>query len=81
MSWIVPPHSIIDGTKFKTLEELAAYVNALANDLVTYVEYHAWRRCGMLSNYGKTRAVSLDTLLCQLCESVSRKGGRKARAL
>ena len=77
----VPPHSIIDGTKFRSIEELAAYVKALANDPVAYAEYHAWRRCGVLGNYGKTRAASLDTLPCRLCEFVSRKGGRNARAL
>ncbi|OVA01533.1 Glycosyl transferase [Macleaya cordata] len=77
----VPPHSIIDGTKFSSMEELASYVKALANDPVAYAEYHAWRRCGVLGNYGKTRAGSLDTLPCRLCEIVSRKGGRKARTL
>ncbi|XP_059630905.1 alpha-(1,4)-fucosyltransferase-like [Cornus florida] len=76
----VPPHSIIDGTKFGSLEELAIYVRALANDPVAYAEYHAWRRCGVLGNYRKTCAVSLDTLPCRLCEAVSRKGGRNARA-
>ncbi|XP_059631939.1 alpha-(1,4)-fucosyltransferase [Cornus florida] len=76
----VPPHSIIDGTKFSSMEELASYVKALAMDPVAYAEYHAWRRCGVLGNYGKTRAVSLDTLPCRLCEAVSRKGGRNARA-
>ncbi|EEF35535.1 alpha-(1,4)-fucosyltransferase [Ricinus communis] len=76
----VPPHSIIDGTKFQSIEELASYVKTLANDPAAYAEYHAWRRCGVLGNYGKTRAVSLDTLPCRLCEAVSRKGGRNARA-
>ncbi|KAJ4965732.1 hypothetical protein NE237_017581 [Protea cynaroides] len=64
----VPPHSIIDGTKFNSMEELASYVKTVANDPVAYAEYHAWRRCGVLGNYGKTRAVSLDTLPCRLCE-------------
>ncbi|KAF2290960.1 hypothetical protein GH714_017386 [Hevea brasiliensis] len=76
----VPPHSIIDGTKFSSMQELASYVKTLANDPVAYAEYHAWRRCGVLGNYGKTRAVSLDTLPCRLCEAVGRKGGRNARA-
>ncbi|GFY85465.1 fucosyltransferase 13 [Actinidia rufa] len=77
----VPPHSIIDGTKFTSMDALAAYVKALANDPVAYAEYHAWRRCGVMGNYGKARAASLDTLPCRLCEAVSRKGGRNARAL
>jgi len=76
----VPPHSIIDGTKFSSKEELASYLRNLANDPVAYAEYHAWGRCGVLGNYGKTRAASLDTLPCRLCEAVSRKGGRDARA-
>ncbi|KAJ6291566.1 hypothetical protein OIU76_023608 [Salix suchowensis] len=76
----VPPHSIIDGNKFKSMEELASYVKNIASDPVAYAEYHAWRRCGVLGNYGKTRAASLDTLPCRLCEAVSRKGGRNARA-
>ncbi|KAL5704263.1 3-galactosyl-N-acetylglucosaminide 4-alpha-L-fucosyltransferase [Ranunculus cassubicifolius] len=74
----VPPNSIIDGSKFQSMDELAAYVKALANDPVAYAEYHAWRRCGVMGNYGKTRAVSLDSLPCRLCEFVSRKGGRNA---
>ncbi|XP_062097279.1 alpha-(1,4)-fucosyltransferase-like [Humulus lupulus] len=74
----VPPNSIIDGSKFSSLEELASYVRNLANDPIAYAQYHAWRRCGVLGNYGKTRAVSLDTLPCRLCHAVSRKGGRNA---
>ncbi|XP_065008567.1 alpha-(1,4)-fucosyltransferase-like [Musa acuminata AAA Group] len=77
----VPPNSIIDGSKFSSLEELASYVKELADDPIAYAEYHAWRRCGVMGNYGKTRATSLDTLPCRLCEFVSRKGGRNARAL
>lgn len=77
----VPPHSIIDGTRFSSIEQLASYVKSLANDPVAYAEYHAWRRCGVLGNYGKTRAASLDTLPCRLCEAVSRKNGRDAEAL
>ncbi|CAN6440261.1 unnamed protein product [Victoria cruziana] len=72
----VPPNSIIDGTKFASLEELASYVKALANDPVAYAEYHAWRRCGVMGNYHRARAMSLDTLPCRLCEAVSRRGGR-----
>ncbi|KAI5432434.1 hypothetical protein KIW84_036247, partial [Lathyrus oleraceus] len=76
----VPPHSIIDGREFKSLEELATYVKAVANDPIAYAEYHAWRRCGVMGNYAKTRSMSLDTLSCRLCEAVSRKGGRSARS-
>ncbi|KAG6705067.1 hypothetical protein I3842_07G163600 [Carya illinoinensis] len=72
----VPPHSIIDGSKFSSLEGLASHVKTLANDPVAYSEYHAWRRCGVLGSYGKTRALSLDTLPCRLCETVSRRVGR-----
>ncbi|KAJ9564942.1 hypothetical protein OSB04_000908 [Centaurea solstitialis] len=75
----VPPHSIIDGSKFKSIEELASYVKALADDPIAYAEYHAWRRCGVLGNYVNTRAASLDTLPCRLCELVSRRGGRDAK--
>lgn len=77
----VPPNSIIDGSKFGSVEELASYVKAVANDPVAYAEYHAWRRCGVMGNYGKARAASLDTLPCRLCELVSKKGGRNAKAL
>ncbi|KAI4389374.1 hypothetical protein MLD38_001606 [Melastoma candidum] len=76
----VPPHSIIDGNKFGSLEELANYVKSLANDPIAYAEYHAWRRCGVLGNYWKTRSASLDTLPCRLCEAISWKGGRNAKA-
>ncbi|KAK4413336.1 Alpha-(1,4)-fucosyltransferase [Sesamum alatum] len=77
----VPPHSIIDGTQFSSMAQLASYVKSLANDPVAYAEYHAWRRCGVLGNYRKTRAASLDTLPCRLCEAVSRKNGRNAEVL
>ncbi|KAJ6817263.1 alpha-(1,4)-fucosyltransferase [Iris pallida] len=77
----VPPNSIIDGSKFSSLEELASYVKAVADDPVAYAEFHAWRRCGVMGNYGKARAASLDTLPCRLCEFISRKGGRNARTL
>ncbi|XP_065011351.1 alpha-(1,4)-fucosyltransferase-like [Musa acuminata AAA Group] len=76
----VPPHSIIDGSKFSSLEELASYVKELADDPIAYAEYHSWRRCGVMGNYGKTRAASIDTLPCRLCELISRKGGRNARS-
>lgn len=76
----VPPHSIIDGSKFSSLEELASYVKAIANNPVAYAEYHAWRRCGVLGNYRKTRAASLDTLPCRLCEAISKRNGRNAKA-
>ncbi|CAL9186862.1 unnamed protein product [Musa hybrid cultivar] len=74
----VPPHSIIDGSKFRSMEELATYVKSVAEDPVAYSEYHAWRRCGVMGYYGRNRAASLDTLPCRLCEYVSRKGGRGA---
>lgn len=76
----VPPHSIIDGSKFGSLEELASYVKAIANNPVAYAEYHAWRRCGVLGNYRKTRAASLDNLPCRLCEAISKRNGRNAKA-
>ncbi|XP_020595241.1 alpha-(1,4)-fucosyltransferase-like, partial [Phalaenopsis equestris] len=72
----VPPNSIIDGSKFRSMEELASYVKAVADDPVAYAEFHAWRRCGVLGNYGRARAASLDTLPCRLCELVRSKQGR-----
>jgi len=72
----VPPNSIIDASKFSSLKELASYVKALANDPVAYAEYHAWRRCGVLGNFGRAREMSLDTLPCRLCELVSKRGAR-----
>lgn len=77
----VPPNSIIDGSKFETMEELVNYVKEVANDPAAYAEFHAWRRCGVLGNYGRVREASLDTLPCRLCEFVSRKGGRNAISL
>ncbi|KAL8059876.1 hypothetical protein ABFX02_03G115700 [Erythranthe guttata] len=77
----VPPHSIIDGTQFSSMIQLASYIKSLANDPVAYAEYHAWRRCGVLGDYGKTRLASIDTLPCRLCEAVSRRNGRNAEAL
>lgn len=77
----VPPNSIIDASKFSSLRKLASYVKTLANDPVAYAEYHAWRRCGALGNFGRAREMSLDTLPCRLCEVVSKRGGKGADAL
>jgi len=74
----VPPKSIIDGSKFSSLENLASYVKQVANDPVAYSEYHAWRRCGVMGNYHRTRAVSLDSLPCRLCGLISKLGGKHA---
>lgn len=76
----IPPNSVIDASKFSSLKELASYVKALANDPVAYAEYHAWRRCGILGNFGRAREMSLDSLPCRLCELVSKRGGRSADA-
>ncbi|KAJ1264982.1 hypothetical protein BS78_08G042300 [Paspalum vaginatum] len=77
----VPPNSIIDASKFSSLKELASYVRTVANDPVAYAEYHAWRRCGVLGNFGRAREMSLDTLPCRLCEVASKRGGKSADAL
>ena len=78
---LVPPGSIIQGSKFKTMEKLAEYVKLVAADPVLYAGYHAWRRCGVMGNYYQTRAVSLDSLPCRLCSVVSKAGGKMAAAL
>lgn len=77
---LIPPHSIIDASKFKTMESLASYVKKVAADPLLYAEYHAWRRCGLMGNYRKTKAVSLDSLPCRLCAIVSKSGGKNAPA-
>ncbi|KAJ1686171.1 hypothetical protein LUZ63_017561 [Rhynchospora breviuscula] len=77
----VPPNSIIDGSKFGSLEELASYVKKVGEDPVAYAEFHAWRRCGILGNYWRVREMSLDTLPCRLCQLVATRGGRNARDL
>uniref|UniRef100_A0A0D9W528 Fucosyltransferase n=1 Tax=Leersia perrieri TaxID=77586 RepID=A0A0D9W528_9ORYZ len=77
---LAPPGSYIDGRAVASVEELAAYVRAVAEDPAAYAEFHAWRRCGVVGGYGRNRAVSLDTLPCRLCERASRMGGRHAPA-
>ena len=72
----VPPHSIIDGSKFASMQKLANYVKKVAADPVLYAEFHAWRRCGVMGPYGWTRSMSLDSLPCRLCAAVSSLGGR-----
>lgn len=74
----VPPNSIIEGYKFASMRKLAEYVKKVAADPVLYAEFHAWRRCGVMGPYGRTRAVSLDSLPCRLCTAVSKLGGRDA---
>lgn len=78
---LVPPDSIIDGSKFKSMESLATYVKKVADNPVLYAGYHAWRRCGVMGNYHQTRAVSLDSLPCRLCALVSKAGGKSATRL
>ncbi|KAI5063022.1 hypothetical protein GOP47_0021569 [Adiantum capillus-veneris] len=78
---LVPPNSIIDGSKFKSLESLAAYIKKVAADPVLYAGYHAWRRCGVIGNYHQTRAVSLDSLPCRLCALASKSGGKSASSV
>lgn len=78
---LVPPHSIIDGSKFESLESLASYVKKVAADPVLYAGYHAWRRCGVMGHYHQTRAVSLDSLPCRLCAAVSKYGGKSYQPL
>jgi alpha-1,4-fucosyltransferase len=72
----VPPHSIIDGSSFASLDLLADHVKRVAMSPVLYAEYHAWRRCGVMGPYHHARALSLDTLPCRLCALVSKYGGR-----
>ncbi|MCO5603976.1 hypothetical protein L7F22_058133 [Adiantum nelumboides] len=72
----VPPHSIINGRKFASIESLVTYVKKVAADRVRYAEFHAWRRCGVMGPYHQTRAVSLDSLPCRLCAAVSKYGGK-----
>jgi alpha-1,4-fucosyltransferase len=72
----VPPRSIIDGSSFASLRLLADHVKRVARSPVLYAEYHAWRRCGVMGPYHRTRALSLDTLPCRLCALVRKSGGR-----
>ena len=75
---LVPPHSIIVASQFKSMRQLAEYVKRVAADPALYAAYHAWRRCGVMGPYGATRALSLDSLPCRLCATLSRLGGRSA---
>lgn len=72
-----PPDSFISG-EGRNRMEIRKEILSLANDTVRYMNYHAWRRCGVLGNYMRARAMSLDTLPCRLCEEVSKQGGRSA---
>lgn len=74
----VPPHSFIDGYQFQNIQELADYVKKVAADPLLYAEYHGWRRCGVMGNYGLARAISLDSMPCRLCTKISQLGGRQA---
>lgn len=76
----MPPHSFIHVRDFKTLDELVDYVKKVHNDPVLYMEYFAWRRCGVPGNYARVRELSMDTLPCRLCELASARGGRRAPA-
>eukprot|EP00897_Mesotaenium_endlicherianum_P010072 jgi/Mesen1/9093/ME000058S08595 len=71
----MPPHSLIDLRQYSAAK-LAQLLRALNKDPVAYMQYHAWRRCGVFGNYTGARALSLDTLPCRLCERISVMGGR-----
>eukprot|EP00271_Cylindrocystis_brebissonii_P009171 TRINITY_DN2384_c0_g1_i1.p1 TRINITY_DN2384_c0_g1~~TRINITY_DN2384_c0_g1_i1.p1 ORF type:complete len:594 (+),score=30.31 TRINITY_DN2384_c0_g1_i1:583-2364(+) len=73
----VPPESFIDGDSFKKTEDLIEYLKMLDKDPVAYMNYFAWRRCGVLGNLARARSLALDSLPCRLCEKVSAMGGRQ----
>ncbi|GJP73606.1 hypothetical protein CLOP_g4296 [Closterium sp. NIES-67] len=71
----MPPDSFIDGTKY-TAAQLATLITALNNDPVKYMNYFAWRMCGVPGPLAHVTALNFDTFPCRLCEAVSAKGGR-----
>lgn len=71
-----PPESYINGDNFDTINDLLKYIKKLHENPVEYMNYFAWRRCGVMGHLTRARALSLDTMPCRLCEKVSQMGGR-----
>ncbi|KAI6691239.1 hypothetical protein NL676_028067 [Syzygium grande] len=71
----VPPHSIIDGNKFSSMEELATFVKSLVNDQVAYAEYHFMEEMGVLGNYELTRLQASTPCRADNVSALARKAG------
>ncbi|CAI5470284.1 unnamed protein product [Closterium sp. Yama58-4] len=71
----MPPESFIDGSKY-TASQLATLITALNNDPVRYMNYFAWRMCGVPGPFAHVTALNFDSFPCRLCEAVSARGGK-----
>ncbi|CAI7904820.1 unnamed protein product [Closterium sp. NIES-53] len=66
-----PPESFIDGRQFASHQALVDHINRLHSDPVSYMQYHAWRLCGLWGNYSHARLLGFSSLPCRLCEYIS----------
>ncbi|KAH8283256.1 hypothetical protein KR044_006660 [Drosophila immigrans] len=62
----LPPHSYIDANRFENVEQLAAHLRYVADDLDEYMSYFWWRQHYQLVQHSP---------FCELCAQLHRPGG------
>ncbi|CAI7884085.1 unnamed protein product [Closterium sp. NIES-53] len=67
-----PPYSFINLRDFSKFTQLAALIERLSSNTSEYLDYHAWRICGLPGNFQHATELGIRTIACRLCESVAR---------
>jgi len=65
------PDSIIKVSDFSSAQQLANYLNFVANDYEVYNRYHKWRGDGWSESFLKMLHYTWHTLPCRVCEKVA----------
>ncbi|CAG8658937.1 13504_t:CDS:2, partial [Gigaspora rosea] len=64
----VPPHSIIKVTDFKNVEDLANYINEVANNQTLYDSYFEWKKDKTYKSFCKICRQSEESIFCRFLE-------------
>lgn len=63
----VPPHSIIDANSFETSQQLAEYLNVVANNRTLYESYHEWRKLPLPESFNSKYKFTEVHSTCRTC--------------
>ena len=63
----VPPHSIIDANSFETSQQLAEYLNVVANNRTLYESYHEWRKLPLPESFNTKYKFTEVHSTCRTC--------------
>lgn len=66
-----PPESYIDARNFTSAESLAEFVEAVHKDPVKYMQFHAWKYCGVFGRLTHALALGWHDFPCRLCEKIA----------